>query len=44
MRIHADVPDEFIDGVAEAVVERVIELDEARSAENQYMDVPRTAL
>jgi excisionase family DNA binding protein len=44
MRIEAEVPDEFVDVVADAVVQRVIELLDARTAENQYMDVARTAL
>lgn len=43
MLIQAEVPDEFVNDVAEAVVDRVIELVETRSRENQHMDVERTA-
>lgn len=43
MLIQAEVPEEFVDNVARAVVERVIELVEARDAEKQYMDVARAA-
>ncbi len=43
MLIEAEVPNEFVDEVARAVVERVIELIEARAAENEYMDVARAA-
>ena len=39
----AEVPNEFVDEVARAVVERVIELIETRAAENEYMDVARAA-
>jgi excisionase family DNA binding protein len=44
MLIQAEVPDEFVDGVAHAVVERVIDLVEMQARENQYMDVSRAAL